>query len=131
MILENVGIETVRLPARAPNLSAYAERFVRTIKEGGLDRLVLMGEGSLLERSVNSSSTIIRKEITKGLATRSSNRSSRRFRGLVKLIVESAWAACSGTTTGKPQPASRRRHCALPTSGWRSFAYGFSSTLRR
>ena len=47
LILESVGIETVRLPARAPNLNAYAERFVRTIREGCLDRLVLIGEGSL------------------------------------------------------------------------------------
>ena len=47
MILESVGIETVRLPARAPNLNAYAERFVRTIREGCLDRMILIGEGSL------------------------------------------------------------------------------------
>ena len=47
MILESVGIETVRLPARSPNLNAYAERYVRTIKEGCLDRMILIGEGSL------------------------------------------------------------------------------------
>ena len=34
-------------PARSPNLNAFAERFVRTIKESCLDRLVLIGEGSL------------------------------------------------------------------------------------
>lgn len=37
----------VRLPPRSPNLNAYAERFVRTIKESCLDRLILVGEGSL------------------------------------------------------------------------------------
>ena len=47
MILESVGIEAVRLPARVPNLNAYAERYVRTIKEGCLDRIILIGEGSL------------------------------------------------------------------------------------
>ena len=47
LIVESIGIETVRLPARAPNLNAYAERFVRTIKEGCLERMVLFGEGSL------------------------------------------------------------------------------------
>ena len=31
--LAAVGVETVRLPPRSPNLNAYAERFVRTIKE--------------------------------------------------------------------------------------------------
>jgi len=47
MILESVGIQTVRLPAHSPNLNAYAERFVRTIKEECLDRMILLGEGSL------------------------------------------------------------------------------------
>lgn len=47
MILESVGIETVRLPAHSPNLNAYAERFVRTIKEGCLDLMILIGEGAL------------------------------------------------------------------------------------
>ena len=47
MILASAGIEAVRLPARSPNLNAYAERYVRTIKEGCLDRMILIGEGAL------------------------------------------------------------------------------------
>ncbi|MGO8928369.1 MAG: integrase core domain-containing protein [Limisphaerales bacterium] len=47
MILEAAGIESVRLPARSPNLNAFAERFVRTIRESCLDRMVLIGESSL------------------------------------------------------------------------------------
>jgi transposase InsO family protein len=45
--LSAAGVETVRLPARSPNLSAYAERFVRTIKESCLNQLILVGERSL------------------------------------------------------------------------------------
>jgi transposase InsO family protein len=45
--LAATGVETVRLPPRSPNLNAYAERFVRTIKESCLDRMILVGEGSL------------------------------------------------------------------------------------
>ena len=45
--LAAAGVQVVRLPARSPNLNAYAERFVRTIKESCLDRLILVGEGSL------------------------------------------------------------------------------------
>ena len=37
----------VKLPPRSPNLNAHAERFVRTIKESCLERMVLFGEGSL------------------------------------------------------------------------------------
>jgi transposase InsO family protein len=46
-VLADVGIQSVKLPARSPNLNAYAERFVRTVKESCLDRLILFGEGSL------------------------------------------------------------------------------------
>ena len=40
-------MQVIRLPPRSPNLDAYAERFVRTIKESCLDRMILVGEGSL------------------------------------------------------------------------------------
>src|SRR5438034_4829913 len=46
-MLAEAGIESVRLPPRSPNLNAYAERFVRTIKEDCLDRMILFGEQSL------------------------------------------------------------------------------------
>jgi len=47
MILEGADVKSVRLPAHSPNLNAYAERFVRTIKEECLERVILIGEGSL------------------------------------------------------------------------------------
>lgn len=47
MILKSVGVEPVRLPARSPDLNAFAERFVRTIKESCLARILIMGEWSL------------------------------------------------------------------------------------
>jgi hypothetical protein len=40
------GVKSVKLP-RSPNLNPHAERFVRTIKESCLDRMILFGEGSL------------------------------------------------------------------------------------
>ena len=46
-MLSEVGIESVKLPPRSPNLNAYAERFVKTIKEGCLERMILFGEDSL------------------------------------------------------------------------------------
>jgi putative transposase len=43
-LLADAGIRVVQTPHRAPNCNAYAERFVRSIKEECLDRLVLFGE---------------------------------------------------------------------------------------
>jgi transposase InsO family protein len=45
--LAEAGVESVKLPPRSPNLNAHAERFVRTIKESCLERLILFGEGSV------------------------------------------------------------------------------------
>jgi putative transposase len=46
-ILASVGVSAVKLPPQSPNLNAYAERFVRSIKESCLERLILFGENSL------------------------------------------------------------------------------------
>ena len=45
--LKDAGVKSVKLPPRSPNLNAYAERFVRSIKESCLERLILFGESSL------------------------------------------------------------------------------------
>jgi len=46
-ILKSSGIETVKLPARSPNLNAYAERFVRSIKSECLAQIIPLGERHL------------------------------------------------------------------------------------
>jgi hypothetical protein len=46
-MLADAGVNSVKLPARSPNLNAYAERFVPSIKESCLDRMVLFGEETL------------------------------------------------------------------------------------
>jgi transposase InsO family protein len=43
-LLEEVGIHVVMTPARAPNANAYAERFVRSMKEECLNRMIPIGE---------------------------------------------------------------------------------------
>ena len=42
--LEEAGIRVVHTPYAAPNANAYAETFVRSIKEECLDRLIPLGE---------------------------------------------------------------------------------------
>lgn len=49
--LEREGIGVIRLPSRSPNMSAYAERFVRSIKDECLSKLVPIGP-RMLRRSL-------------------------------------------------------------------------------
>jgi putative transposase len=46
-ILAREGIGVIRLPPRSPNLNAFAERFVRSIKEECLSRMIFFGKASL------------------------------------------------------------------------------------
>ena len=46
-LLESDGIDTVRLPARSPNLTPHIERFMRSIKEECMLRMIFFGEASL------------------------------------------------------------------------------------
>jgi putative transposase len=45
--LNDAGVTSVNSPPRSPNLNAHAERFVRSIKESCLERLILFEESSL------------------------------------------------------------------------------------
>lgn len=42
-MISDAGVKLVPLPAESPDLNAFAERFVRTIKERCLDNLILFG----------------------------------------------------------------------------------------
>ena len=46
-LLEQAGVRPVRLPPRSPNLNAFAERFVLSIKSECLDRMIILGERHL------------------------------------------------------------------------------------
>jgi putative transposase len=45
--LRSAGVRPLTLPARSPNLDAFAERWVRSIKNECLSKLILFGEPSL------------------------------------------------------------------------------------
>ncbi len=46
-ILDDAGVKRLPLPHRSPNLHAFAERFVRAVKEEALSRFIFFGENSL------------------------------------------------------------------------------------
>jgi transposase InsO family protein len=72
-ILESGKVMSLRLPARSPNLNAFVERFVRTIKSECLDRMILIGKSSL-RRAVDQFSEHYHRE--------------RNHRGLENKIIE-------------------------------------------
>jgi putative transposase len=46
-LVEEGGTEVIRLPPMSPNLNAHAERFVRSIKDECLNRMIFFGQASL------------------------------------------------------------------------------------
>ena len=46
-ILKSSGVQAILLPPCSPNLNAFAERWVRSIKEEYLSKLILFGEASV------------------------------------------------------------------------------------
>ena len=67
-IIEAVGVKSVKLPPRSPNLNAHAERFVRSIKESCLERIIFFGEESLRTAIHNFVVHYHAERIHKGLA---------------------------------------------------------------
>jgi hypothetical protein len=57
-MVAEVGVKSVKLPPPSPNLNAHAERFVRTIKEFCLERMISL-ERSRCARLFSASSSII------------------------------------------------------------------------
>ena len=45
--LASAGVKCLRLPSRSPNLNAFAERWVHSVKSECLSHFILFGEGSL------------------------------------------------------------------------------------
>ena len=46
-LLGDVGSKVIRLPVQPPNLNAYAERWVRTVREECLDHMIVLNENHL------------------------------------------------------------------------------------
>jgi putative transposase len=67
-MIADAGVESVKLPPRSPNLNAYAERFVRSIKESCLNRMIFFGEESLRTAIQNFVAHYHRERHHQGLA---------------------------------------------------------------
>ncbi|WP_075090811.1 integrase core domain-containing protein [Haloferula sp. BvORR071] len=78
-ILKAAGVASIRLPARSPNLNAFAERFVRSIKSECLDHLIIVGERSL-RRAVDEFCAHYHEE--------------RNHQGLENKLIEASFGGC-------------------------------------
>jgi len=67
-MLADVGVKSVKLPPRSPNLNAHAERFVRTIKESCLERMICSERSRCGQPFTTLSPIPTRSAITKGWA---------------------------------------------------------------
>ena len=74
-ILASANVELLRLPARSPNLNAYAERFVGSIKSESCVTSCRLASGTFEPSCGNTSSTITTSAITKASTTSSRCRS--------------------------------------------------------
>jgi hypothetical protein len=70
-LIDEAGVKCVLLPPRSPNLNAYAERWVRSVKEEALSRLILFGKNPSTTCLPSMSNIIIGNAITRGNARRS------------------------------------------------------------
>jgi hypothetical protein len=95
-------VKCLRLPPRSPNLNAFAERWVRSVKKQMSTHFILFGKGSLRRALKDSANIITARGITKvrrtsccflGRLHRSGSRES--------FDARNAWVVCSSTITGR------------------------------
>ena len=95
------GVRMVQTPACVPNCNAYAERFVRSIKEECLNRIVPLGEWHLRKALAEYVTHYHGERNHQGLGNELIHRP---LNGRVgPLAGASEWAVFSRTTTGQPR----------------------------
>jgi len=94
------GLKCLALPARSPNLNSYAERWVRSVEEECLSKLILFGENSLRRAVSISLSTFIMNAIIRARKICSCSPPARLHLQLrsPQFGVTSGSVACSSTT---------------------------------
>ena len=84
----------MKLPPRSPNLNAYAERLVRSIKESCLNRMIFFGEESLRKAIQNFVAHYHSERSHQGLRNQLISPEAATSEARERSSVGSAWAAC-------------------------------------
>ena len=92
-ILAGVGVTAVNLPPQSPNLNAYAERFVRSVKQS-LEGLILFGENSLRTAVREFVAHYLRERHNQGLGNRLIIREASEGDNKGAIEVTNAWVGC-------------------------------------
>ena len=100
--LATAGVRVVRTPPRAPNCNAYAERFVRSVKEECLNRVVPLGERHLRRTLHEFAAHYHHERNHQGLANELIERPAAQ-RPRAPFVAGSESVAFSVTTTGQPR----------------------------
>ena len=87
--IKEAGIRVVQTPYQAPNANAHAERFVRSIKEECLDRIIPFGERHL-RRAVHEYVAHYHRE--------------RNHQGLDNALIDGVEARSVGAIRRRPRP---------------------------
>jgi len=66
--LASGGVKTIRLPAKSPNLNAFVDRWVRSVKQECLSKVILFGEGPLSRVRPSIAATIMPRGTIRGKA---------------------------------------------------------------
>jgi hypothetical protein len=93
-------VRIVLAPVQAPNANAYAERFVRSIREECLDRLIFFGERRLLRALDAFVAHYHRERNHQGLGNELIIREPRPL-WATQCVAVSGWADCYATTTAR------------------------------
>jgi hypothetical protein len=102
-IVKSSHADPLKLPARSPNLNAYAERWVKSVKEEALSKLILFGEASLRRVLSEYLMHFIGSVTIKAKATYCYFHPPRKQRIVLtdQLAVKNAWVDWLNITIGK------------------------------
>ena len=111
--LKREGVTSVLCPIRAPNCNAFAERFVRSIKDECLDRMILLVSVRFVVRSMSTLCTITQKEIIRVLVTVCLNRRTRHVQPMIQSNTESVLGVCSISIIVKRLESTHSIFCTI------------------
>jgi putative transposase len=100
-IFRSVGIKVIHLPWRAPNANAFAERWVRTVRQECLDKLLIFNEDHLQRVVREYIAHYNQKRPHQGIGQQALFHFPH-LRHMATSIVERHWEASSTSTIGRP-----------------------------